>query len=234
VIDVTERRRAEQRLLVQYRVTRILAEAATLDEATPKILQAMCECLGWDRGSLWRIDREAGVLRHAELWHAPSVVAPQFDAATRMTTFRPGSGILGRVWASRAPIYIPDIAQDPEVPHRDAAAREGLHAAFAFPILLGSEVLGVMGFLSRNVWRPDQDLANIGSQIGQFTKRTAAVDELQLRVSMLQNIPVAAWSVTPDGTPDIVNQAWFEYTGQTPEYVNSHPEAWMATIHPED
>jgi PAS domain S-box-containing protein len=238
LVDVTESRRAEQRLLAQYRVTRILAEAATLDEATPKILQAMCECLGWDRGSLWRIDREAGVLRLAELWHAPSVVAPQFDAATRMTTFRPGSGILGRVWASRAPIYIPDISQDPEVPHRDAAEREGLHAAFAFPILLGSEVLGVMGFLSRNVWRPDQELldmmATLGSQIGQFTKRTAAVDELQLRVSMLQNIPVAAWSVTPDGTPDIVNQLWHEYTGQTPEYVNSHPEAWMGTLHPED
>jgi len=31
-----ERRRAEQRLLVQYRVTRILADAATLEEVTPK------------------------------------------------------------------------------------------------------------------------------------------------------------------------------------------------------
>jgi PAS domain S-box-containing protein len=238
LVDVTERRHAEQRLLVQYRVTRILAEAATVEQATPKILQAICECLGWHRGSLWRIDREAGVLRHAEMWHAPSVVAPQFDAATRMMTFRSGSGILGRVWASRAPIYIPDIAQDPEVPHRDAAEREGLHTAFAFPILLGGEVLGVMGFLSGDVWRPDQNLldimATLGSQIGQFAKRIAAVDELQLRVSMLQNIPVAAWSVTPDGTPDIVNQLWYEYTGQTPEYVNSHPEAWMATIHPED
>jgi PAS domain S-box-containing protein len=238
VMDVTERRCAEQRLLAQHRVTRILAEAATLDEATPKILQAMCECLGWDLGSLWRIDREAGVLRHAELWHAPSVVAPQFEAVTRMSTFRPGSGIPGRVWASRVPMYIPDIAQDPEIRHRDAATREGLHSAFAFPILLGSEVLGVMGFLSRDVWRPDQNLldmmATLGSQIGQFTKRAAAVDELQLRVSMLQHIPVAAWSVMPDGTPDIVNQLWYEYTGQTPEYVNSHPEAWMATLHPED
>jgi PAS domain S-box-containing protein len=238
VLDVTERRRAEQRLLAQHRVTRILAAAATLDEATPKILQAMCECLGWDFGSLWRIDREAGVLRHAELWHAPSVVAPQFEAATRMSTFRPGSGIPGRVWASRVPMYIPDIARDPEVRRRHAAAREGLHAGFAFPILLGSEVLGVMGFVSRDVWQPDQNLldmmATLGSQIGQFTKRAAAVDELQLRVSMLHHIPVAAWSVTPDGTPDIVNQLWFEYTGQTREYVNSHPEAWMATLHPED
>jgi PAS domain-containing protein len=38
----------------------------------------------------------------------------------------------------------------------------------------------------------------------------------------------------PDGTPDIVNQLWYEYTGQSPEYVNSHPEAWMTTMHPED
>jgi PAS domain S-box-containing protein len=224
MVDVTERRHAEQRLLVQYRVTRILAEAATLDEATPKILQAMCECLGWDSGSLWRVDREAGVLRHAELWHAPSFEASRFDAATRMSTFRPGSGILGRVWASHAPIYIP--------------AREGLHAALAFPILLGSEVLGVMAFLSRNVWRPDQNLldvmATLGSQIGQFTKRTAAVDELQLRVSMLQNIPVAAWSVMPDGTPEIVNQVWNEYLGQNSDYVNSDAEACMDPLHAED
>jgi PAS domain S-box-containing protein len=238
LVDVTERRRAEQRLLVQYRVTRILAEAATLDEATPKILQAMCECLGWDSGSLWRIDREAGVLRHAELWHVPSFVAPQFDAATRMSTYRPGSGILGRVWASRAPIYIPDIAQDREVRRRDAAAREGLHAALAFPILLGSEVLGVMAFLSRNVWQPDQSLldvmATLGSQIGQFTKRTAAVDELQLRVSMLHHIPVAAFSVMPDGTPEIVNRVWNEYLGQTPDYVTTDAEACMGPLHPED
>jgi PAS domain S-box-containing protein len=238
VVDVTELKRAEQRLLAQYRVTRILAEAATLDEATPKILQAMCECLGLDSGSLWRVDREAGVLRHSELWHAPSFVASQFDAATRMSTYRPGIGILGRVWANRAPIFIPDIAQDREVRHRDVAAREGLHAALAFPILLSSEVLGVMVFLSRNVWRPDRNLidvmATIGSQIGQFAKRTAAVDELQLRVSMLQNIPVAAWSVMPDGTPEIVNQVWNEYLGQKPDYVNSDAEACMDPLHAED
>src|SRR5260370_15538024 len=120
----------------------------------------------------------------------------------------------------------------------DIATRPVLRAAIAFPILLGGDVLGVIGFISRDLSQPDQDLlvvlANIGSQIGKFTKRAAAVDELQLRVSMLQHIPVAAWSVMPDGSADIVNQLWYEYTGQTPEYVNSHPEAWMAALHPED
>src|SRR6202012_265806 len=83
LVDVTERAHAEQRLLVQYRVTRILSEAATLAEATPKILQAMCECLGWDFGMAWRIDPKAGVLRCAEMWRTSSDEAAQFELVVR-------------------------------------------------------------------------------------------------------------------------------------------------------
>jgi PAS domain S-box-containing protein len=238
VVDVTERRHAEQRLFVQYRVTRILADTTTFGEATPKILQEMCECLGWDLGGVWHIDPKAGVLRCAELWRTSSIEAAQFEVVTRKSTFRPGIGLPGRVWETGAPAYIPDVGHDEVFRRADIAARQVLRAAIAFPILLGREVVGVIGFISRDVAHPEQELllvlANIGSQIGQLMKRAAAVDGLQLRVSMLQNIPVAAWSVMPDGTPDIVNQLWYEYTGQTPEYVNSHPEAWMATLHPED
>ena len=61
-----------------------------------------------------------------------------------------------------------------------------------------------------------------------------AVDQLQLLANMMHSIPAAVWSVLPDGTPDIVNQGWYDYTGQTAEHVHSHPEAWMATIHPDD
>jgi PAS domain S-box-containing protein len=238
VMDVTERRHAEHRLLVQHRVTRILAEAATVEEALGKILAMIGEWPGWDLGVLWQDDRHEGVLRCAELWRAPSLEAAEFEAVIRTSTFSPGKGLPGRVWASGAPEYIPDVIRDPEFDRADIAARAGLHGACAFPILLGSEVLGVMGFFSRDVWQADENLldmmATIGSQIGEFTKRAAAVDELHLRVNMLQQIPGGAWSAKPDGTPDIVNEIWFEYTGQTPEYVNSHPEAWMTCVHPED
>src|SRR5258708_20356845 len=87
VVDVTERRRAEPRLLVQYRGTRIPAAATPIEEATPRILQAMCECLGWDLGAVWRIDPKARVLRCAELWRTSSVEPAQFPAATRTTPF---------------------------------------------------------------------------------------------------------------------------------------------------
>ena len=61
-----------------------------------------------------------------------------------------------------------------------------------------------------------------------------ANEDLQLQVGLLQLIPVAAWTLQPDGTPDFVNQNWLEYTGQALEYVQSNPDAWMSAIHFED
>jgi signal transduction histidine kinase len=192
VQDITERKRAEQRLVVQHAVTQILAEAATLHEATPKILRAVCEYLVWDLGTLWSRDHEAGVLRCVEAWHKASVEAPHFEATSRESTFRLGIGFPGRVWSSREPTYIPDIANDASFPRAPIAAREGLHAAFGFPILLGGDVLGVMEFFSHEIRQPDQDLlammATIGSQIGQFIERKRAEEKLHKAQAELAHV----------------------------------------------
>ena len=183
VQDITERKRAEQSRVVQHAVTQILADSATVAEATPRILQAVCDGLTWDLGALWSVDREAGVLRCFEIWHAPSVIAPQFAAASRATTFVRGRGLPGRVWSSGEPAYIPDVVNDTNFPRAPIAAREGLHAAFGFPIVFGEDVLGVMEFFSHEIRPPDQDLldmmATIGSQIGQFLERKRAEEALR-------------------------------------------------------
>jgi PAS domain S-box-containing protein len=183
VLDLTERKRAEERLRVQHTVAQILTEAATIEEATPRILLAMGECLGWDVGVLWLVDREAAALRCVELWHKASVDVPEFERASRESTFGPGLGLPGRVWSSLEPEYIPDVVPDENFPRAPIAEREGLRAAFGFPILLGGEVLGVIEFFSREIRRPDQELlsvlAAIGSQIGQFIERKRAEDLLR-------------------------------------------------------
>ncbi len=180
--DITERKRGEHRRMAQHTVTQILAEAATLEEATANILRAACESLVWDLGALWRTDREEGVLRCVEVWHTESVEVPEFEAAIRESTFRPGIGLPGRVWSSREPAFIADVVHDANFPRAPIAAREMLHAAFGVPILLGGEVLGVMEFFSHEIRQPDRDLldmmATIGSQIGQFIERKRAEDAL--------------------------------------------------------
>src|SRR5437879_8638848 len=56
VQDITERKRAEHRLTVPHAVPQTLAEAATLEEATPRILRAVGECLALEAGDLGRTE----------------------------------------------------------------------------------------------------------------------------------------------------------------------------------
>jgi PAS domain S-box-containing protein len=58
--------------------------------------------------------------------------------------------------------------------------------------------------------------------------------ELQLQAGLLQHLPLSAWTLKPDGTPDFVNQVWLDFAGQTLDFVRSHPEAWITAVHPED
>ena len=77
--------------------------------------------------------------------------------------------------------------------------------------------------------------SELDRRVAQRTAELAKANEdLQLQVSLLQHIPVATWTLGPDGTPDFVNQIWLEYTGQALDYVRSGPNAWMTAIHPED
>ena len=178
---VAERDTIERRRGADYALARIMARSATLEEAAPQILKAICECLEWDVGALWVVgavwvaDTPGSELRCLEVWHRPELHVPEFVAATRQQRFAEGVGLPGCVWQAREPAWISDVVHDPNFPHAAVAAREGLHSAFAFPVLLGGEVLGVIEFFSREIRRPDEALlqlfAVVGSQIGQFIAR---------------------------------------------------------------
>jgi PAS domain S-box-containing protein len=77
----------------------------------------------------------------------------------------------------------------------------------------------------------EERLAETSRLYGELQRADA---ELQLQVELLQQLPVSAWTLNPDGTPDFVNRVWLEFAGQTLDFIRSHPEAWMTAIHPED
>jgi PAS domain S-box-containing protein len=72
-------------------------------------------------------------------------------------------------------------------------------------------------------------------RVAERTRELAEANEvLQLQVGLLQHLPVSAWTLKPDGTPEFVNRVWLEFSGQSLDFVRSHPEAWMTAVHPED
>ncbi len=181
--DVTERKRDERRFEAQYEVGRTLAEAASLDEAVPRILHAIGDCLQWDYGALWLVDARDNVLRCVDDWHAASCVFPELAAINRRVTFNKGLGLPGHAWESGGPVWIVDAGNEPNFPRLITAASEGLHGGFGLPILIGPDVIGVLEFFSREIREPERDLLDmteaLGRQIGLFVTRQRAREAMQ-------------------------------------------------------
>jgi signal transduction histidine kinase/integral membrane sensor domain MASE1/CheY-like chemotaxis protein len=178
---VTERKIAGRHLAGSLSVTRILAEAPALDDAVPRIIQRICNTFEWEVGAMWRLDNESNVLRCFKIWPSHGAVSGGFERLTQESAFAHGVGLPGRVWAGLRPFWIPDVTADPNFPRAPAATADGLHAAFAFPIMSNQNFLGVMEFFSSEIREPDRALlatfSGIGSQIGQFLERKRGEEE---------------------------------------------------------
>ena len=87
------------------------------------------------------------------------------------------------MWTTGRPVWIADVANDPDFQRAPAALKAGLHGAFAFPVSIGADIVGVLEFYIRNVRQPDSrllsTLESLGLQIGQFIARKAAQGQLQ-------------------------------------------------------
>jgi PAS domain S-box-containing protein len=146
-------------------------------------------------------------MRQILSWPADSP-APAFVAQSWSTRFRRGEGLPGRCWQQAAIVWTEDVLADPGFLRAESARQAGLHGAFAFPLIAGNQVLGVMEFFHRASQRPQNELAHmltsIGNQLGEYIVRNRS--ELLLRQSeerfriLVQGVKeYAIFMLDPDG-----------------------------------
>jgi PAS domain S-box-containing protein len=178
------RERTAALLAVQASVARILASSSGLEEATPKVLAAIGELLGWPLGALWSARPRTGTLVCAETWQDPDVAVDTFTTQSRQTVFRRGEGLPGRVWQSGRAAWLADLSQDENFRRAEAAAAAGLHAAFCFPIRGASGILGAVEFFAKETRAPDTHLLDLmdtlGGQLGDYIERKLAEEKLKV------------------------------------------------------
>jgi PAS domain S-box-containing protein len=188
--DMSRQKRAELRTNAGYAVTRVLAEADSLETATPQILSSIGESLNWDVGAIWRLDESAQELYCVKVWRSQAAQFPKFEAATRDLRLKPGLGLPGRVWETGQPAWVSEMPKEGRSPRIAIDNEEGLRSAFAFPIRSAGRFMGVIEFFAREPRELDQELLamfdSIGSQVGQFIERRRAENDLRLYANFLE------------------------------------------------
>ncbi len=191
VHDVSERERSERYLATQLAVTGILVEARTDDpDVIPRLLSTFASCMGWQVGELWVLDEEGDVLRLESAWHETEDVTRAFREASAELTAVREEGLAGIVWATGAPLHVPDFAADSRLLRQAEAAAVGLHGAIGLPVLAGGELSGVLTFYSGDVGQYDEGLVvmmeTLSRQLGLFFRRTEAERALAAATAELE------------------------------------------------
>jgi len=169
-------------------------ETRAIDETLRFCIRHVCEFSGWPLGHLYLIaENPSEGLVPSKFWHTER--PGQFDTFKKITQETPleeGVGLPGRVLVSGEPAWINDVTKDSNFPRAKQAKDIGVKAGFAFPILIGEKVVGVMEFFSSKAVEPDPELldimAQIGTQLGRVLERKQAQDESERSYEQLRNL----------------------------------------------
>ena len=178
-VDRTSPRQLARQRDTVHAINRIFAEGTPLDAARPRMLEAVCEGLGFELGLTWQPGSEPGTLAPVA-----SYAAPGYEDLLDMLLSEslPLDGTLaGLAVHWRDPISVADLALEPPRPgmHRDPRLRAGAgQPAFG----RDGELLSVAELFSSRPSAQDglvETLRVIASQIAQHVERQRGEQETQ-------------------------------------------------------
>jgi len=219
------------------KASQTLSSEVDLPRLVETLLRIALENAGAERGLLVLL-RGSEPRIEAEATTGPAGI----EVALRQTTvalFDLPQSALHYVIRTQEGVLLDDASAD-NVYSKDEYVRERRsRSILCQPIVRQGKLVGVLYLendLTPGVFTPDRVtvLQLLASQAAISLENAALYSDLQLQAELLQRLPVSAWTLRPDGTPDFVNQVWLEFSGQTLDFVRSRPEAWMTAVHPED
>jgi signal transduction histidine kinase/DNA-binding response OmpR family regulator/PAS domain-containing protein len=190
--DVTELKRVEESLrekteflALNQVITAAANEAVSVEGAMQIALDQVCAQSAWPIGHAYMLaEGRSEALVSSRVWHLDD--AERFEAfrrASEASVFPSGIGLPGRVLQSGRPAWITDVTKDKKFPRASVAMEVGVKGAFAFPVLVGTEVVAVLEFFANRALEPQEALldvaAQIGTQLGRVVERKRSEEQLR-------------------------------------------------------
>ena len=217
--------------------SRALSSEIMLPRLIERLMKIAMKNSGADRGLLV-LPSEDGYLIEAEA----RATGDQIEVALRqkpITRMDCPELLIHHVIRTRESVALADACKPNLFSADDYLRKRQSKSVLCLPLIKQDELIGILLF--ENTLLTDAFTAAriavldlLAAQAAVSLENTRLYADLQLQVGLLQNLPVSAWTLRPDGTPDFVNHVWLEFAGQTRDFVQSHPEAWMTAVHSAD
>ena len=185
--DITHRKKQEEVLRQESAYVKLLHdvssaanEADTFENAIQVCLEKICELTGWAVGHLFVPTADTPPnLVSTPIWYLQdSKRLREFRKETDSHVIKYGEELPGMVLATGKHTWVREVTKDPRSRQGRFNGEFGIVSGFAFPVLIGKEVVGVMEFFSTYPVPPDQRLLDvvdqIGTQLGRVVERTRA------------------------------------------------------------
>lgn len=174
VRDLTEQ--AEQRRRdIQLSVMRALDEPLEINAAAVKILELTTNAIGAKFGEVFGApppDGSARLLLHLGF---PRLTLELFDAAGDVAPADPWASVIAQVRATRGSIVVADLIESGDSIQAAAASALGLRSVIASPILVESEVVGVLAYFFEALPPAEagvvETITDICAEFGHFATR---------------------------------------------------------------
>ncbi|HHT9113447.1 MAG: response regulator [Planctomycetes bacterium] len=158
----------------------VVSASGNLHDALVVAMQKICNYTGWIYGEAWVPNQDGTRLERDNAFYSSIEGLEKFSGYSCGLTFTPGSGLPGRSWAEKQPVWIKDVTQDPHYLRATIASEVGLKTGIGFPVIADGEVVSVFVFYSLKAEERNDHLAKLIlsmlSQIGSIIRRIQAED----------------------------------------------------------
>ena len=230
--------RSDEQLNLLQTITMEIAAANDLSSALEIVLRRVCEKTGWTLGQAWLPDPSGAVFKLGPGCYCGNGELNNFRTICQSMQFKPGIGLPGRVWQSKQPTWVENVANDPNFPRSAAALAAGLKTGVGIPIVSGDKVIAVLEFFMRESREQSEGLLKVINAVaGQLdlvhraTQSEASERERQFR-TMANSISQLAWMADHEGSIFWYNDRWYDYTGTTLEEMLGW--GWQKVHHPDE
>lgn len=239
----TNNSREHRLLTLLQNISLAVAKDESIEAAFHDVLTYICQFMDWPLGHVYIWSQAANALVSSHIWYTAdaSAILP-FRELSEATQFHSGEGTLGMVWDTGEPISILDVHNSTVFVREMPSEEAGIRSYFAFPVLVGGQVMAVLEFFSPHSTPPNRDIVSIINHVSALLavamQRHQMIAQLQTSEAQLAEAQRTAhvghweWNLMRDEvswSPELYRI----YGLETPREVMSY-QSFLSRVHPDD